>query len=274
MLTNFNLSSKTAIVTGGAGLLGQQHGHALMEIGAQVVLADLDIDAAEARARELNASDLPGKAIALAMDVTEESQIVDVLKESERLFGQVDILVNNAAIDPKVQASALINTSRLEHFSIEDWNFQLSVGLAGAFLCSKVFGTEMAKRGEGIILNIASDLSVIAPDQRLYQKDGIDELMQSVKPITYSVIKSGLVGMTKYLSTYWHTAGIRVNALSPGGVYNGQDEQFLERVQARIPMGRLASKDEYRAAVQFLCSDASSYMTGQNMLIDGGRSVW
>lgn len=150
---------------------------------------------------------------------------------------------------------------------------QLDVGLKGAFICSKVFGSEMAKQGKGVIINIASDLSIIAPDQRIYKSDNSIE-SQNVKPITYSVIKSGLIGMTKYLATYWSESNVRVNALSPGGVYENQNSEFVDRLTKLIPLGRMASPDEYKSAIQFLCSDASSYMTGQNLVIDGGRSVW
>jgi NAD(P)-dependent dehydrogenase (short-subunit alcohol dehydrogenase family) len=142
-------------------------------------------------------------------------------------------------------------------------------------LCSQTFGSEMAKSGKGgVILNIASDLSVFAPDQRLYRKEGLPDHLQPVKPVTYSVIKAGLVGMTRYLATYWIDQGVRSNALSPGGVFNGQGEEFVQRLSSLIPMGRMAKGNEYRAAVQFLCSDASSYMNGQNVIIDGGRSIW
>ena len=160
-----------------------------------------------------------------------------------------------------------------ENFLLEDWDFQLKVGLKGAMLCSQVFGQEMAKRGEGIILNIASDLSVFAPDQRLYKKDGLRPDQQPVKPVTYSVIKHGLIGLTKYLATYWAEQGVRCNALYPGGVYNGQSDEFVQKLIELIPLKRMASKDEYRGAVQFLCSDASAYMNGQNFVMDGGRSV-
>jgi NAD(P)-dependent dehydrogenase (short-subunit alcohol dehydrogenase family) len=187
----------------------------------------------------------------------------------------VDILVNNAAIDPKVNDHGMGEGSRLENFSLDEWNFQIEIGLTGAFLCSRVFGSEMAKNQKGgVILNIASDLSVISPDHRLYRKLGMPECSQPVKPVTYSVIKSGLIGLTRYVATYWADNGIRCNALSPGGISNGQNEEFIRRINKLIPLGRMAHKDEYKGAVQFLCSDASSYMNGQNIVIDGGRSIW
>jgi NAD(P)-dependent dehydrogenase (short-subunit alcohol dehydrogenase family) len=188
----------------------------------------------------------------------------------------VDILVNNAAIDPKVKGNqGVVETSRLENFPREQWDLQIAVGLTGAFHCSQVFGTEMARRGQGgVILNIASDLSVLAPDQRLYRKQGLPADQQPVKPVTYSVIKAGLVGLTRYLATYWCDRGVRCNALSPGGVFNGQSEEFVQRLSSLIPLGRMATREEYRAALQFLSSDASLYMNGQNIVIDGGRSVW
>jgi NAD(P)-dependent dehydrogenase (short-subunit alcohol dehydrogenase family) len=169
----------------------------------------------------------------------------------------------------------LTHASRLEVFGLDQWNHEIAVGLTGAMLCAQVFGTGMAERGRGVILNIASDLGVIAPDQRLYRKvDAASEADQPVKPVTYSVIKHGLVGLTKYLATYWADKGVRVNALSPGGVYNNQDPGFVARLTNLIPMGRMADAKDYRASVQFLCSDASRYMTGQNIVMDGGRSVW
>ena len=141
-------------------------------------------------------------------------------------------------------------------------------------LCSKIFGYEMAKKKKGVILNITSDLWIIAPDQRIYKKEGLAENEQTVKPVTYSVIKHGLNGLSKYLATYWEDKGVRVNSISPGGVFNNQDSEFVERLSKLIPMGRMAYKDEYKAAIVFMVSDASSYMTGANLVIDGGRSCW
>ncbi|MBU46682.1 MAG: oxidoreductase [Flavobacteriales bacterium] len=218
----------------------------------------------------------PEKIITFKMDVTDLGEIGSVVNQIEDLNIRVDILVNNAAIDPKViDDGNIVESSRLENFSLDSWNTQIKVGLTGAFLASQNFGSLMArdKKG-GVILNIASDLSVISPDQRIYRKEGIEDKSQPVKPITYSVIKSGLVGMTLYLATYWSDLNIRSNALSPGGIYNDHDDEFVTKLSSLIPLGRMANRDEYRSAIQFLCSDASSYMNGQNIIMDGGRSIW
>jgi NAD(P)-dependent dehydrogenase (short-subunit alcohol dehydrogenase family) len=148
------------------------------------------------------------------------------------------------------------------------------VGLTGAFLCSQIIGSELARRRRGVIVNVASDLALIAPDQRIYRQGGLPVEQQPVKPVTYSVVKTGLLGLTRYLATYWAEAGVRVNAISPGGVQSGQPEDFVRRLSELIPLGRMANQNEYQAAILFLCSDASSYMTGANLVIDGGRTCW
>jgi NAD(P)-dependent dehydrogenase (short-subunit alcohol dehydrogenase family) len=267
----YDLTGRTALVTGAGGLLGPQHASALAETGAKLVLADIDLAEAQAAAETVRQAVAGARAEALLLDVTKPEMVL----EAAGRLGPVDILVNNAAIDAKVTAQpGVANGSRLEAFTLEQWNIEVAVGLTGAMLLSQTFGSGMAKNGGGVILNIASDLSVIAPDQRLYRlEQAAQEQEQPVKPVTYSAIKHGLIGLTKYLATYWAGQGVRCNALSPGGVYNGQSEAFVGRLTSLIPMGRMARVDEYRAAVQFLCSDASSYMTGQNIVMDGGRSV-
>jgi NAD(P)-dependent dehydrogenase (short-subunit alcohol dehydrogenase family) len=272
----FDLTGKTALITGAAGLLGMEHAAALLESGANVVLTDIGEAGLTSASAYLARNSDAGRIFTRVMDVCQPDVIRSVADELAASGRRVDILVNNAAIDPKVKGEqGVLETSRIENFSLEQWNSQLAVGLTGSFLCSQVFGTAMAKDGKGgVILNIASDLSVISPDQRLYRKEGLPDDLQPVKPVTYSVIKAGLVGLTRYLATYWADKGVRCNALSPGGVFNGQGEEFVERLSSLIPMGRMANKDEYRVAVQFLCSDASSYMNGQNIVMDGGRSVW
>jgi len=270
----FDLSGRIAVITGGAGLLGPEHAIALAQVGATAVITDIDGTAAEKTALRLGQELGNARFVGLAMDVTDPGSIQRTRDTLLQRFGKIDILINNAAIDPKVKADSLVETSRLEHFPIEQWEFQIRVGLTGAMLCSQVFGGWMAANTGGVILNIASDLSVFAPDQRIYRKDDLPEERQPVKPVTYSVIKTGLVGLTRYLATYWADKNVRVNALSPGGVYVNQPETFVKKLVNLIPLGRMARRDEYRGTVQFLCSDASSYMTGQNIVVDGGRSVW
>lgn len=276
-MKNFNLKNKVAIITGSAGFFGPQHAEALLEIGAKVILTDINKKnllntISKSKLKKYSREIL----IPLVMDVTSEISIKKVIHTLLKKNIIPDIIINNAAVDPKVNSNYLtLNGSRLENFSLDQWNHELFVGLTGAFLVSKIFGSTLVNSNKpGVILNIASDLSVIAPDQRLYQQDGLDFMHQPVKPVTYSVIKAGLVGLTKYLSTYWAASNIRCNALSPGGMYFNQSDDFVKKINKLIPMERMARYGEYKAAIQFLCSDASSYMTGQNIVIDGGRSVW
>ena len=269
----YNLTGRTALITGGAGLLGHHHAKALAETGARVVIGDIDTARAEQVAANLNKSLEIDRVTATRVDVSDAESVADVRSQLNADGTGIDILVNNAALDSKVDANGLSDGLRLETFSLEQWELELGVGLRGAFLCAQAFGTDMAARSSGVILNIASDLSVIAPDQRLYREPGRKENAQPVKPVTYSVIKSAIVGLTRYLASYWATNGVRVNALSPGGVHGDQPEEFVARLSELVPMARMAAQEEYEAAVQFLCSDASSYMTGQNIVIDGGRTV-
>ncbi len=272
-LQKFRLDHRVAIITGGAGLLGRQHAQAIAEAGGISILWDINGPAAVAGAQEIKERhhvDCQG----MEVDITSPEAVKSRLKEVLAIFGKVNILINNAANDPKVAPGGHPAWSRLEHFSLEVWLQDLAVGLTGAFLCSREVGSYLAAHGGGVILNIASDLGVIAPDQRIYRQEGLAEDQQPVKPVTYSVVKHGLIGLTKYLATYWADKKVRVNALSPGGVYRGQPEAFVQKLTSLIPMGRMAALDEYRAAVLFLVSDASAYITGANLIIDGGRSVW
>ena len=270
------LSGQVALITGGAGLLGQRHAEALLEIGATVVITDLDEERLNDAKRKLEAIfDGRSHVVTSQMDVTDEASILATQAALKSKDLNVSVLINNAAVNPSAnKVVADKESTRVSALPLAQWNLELSVGLTGAFLCSRIFGSAMVGRAPGVILNIASDLSVIAPDQRLYKINAEQNPeKQPVKPITYSVIKTGLLGMTRYLAAYWGDAGIRVNALSPGGVYDNQDEEFVRRLTNLIPMGRMAESDEYKGAVQFLCSPASSYMTGQNIVIDGGRTI-
>jgi NAD(P)-dependent dehydrogenase (short-subunit alcohol dehydrogenase family) len=190
-------------------------------------------------------------------------------------YGRVDVLINNAANNPSVgQSGTQVEWTRLENFPLAMWDRDIAVGVTGAFLCSQVIGSELARRRNGVIINIASDLAVIAPDQRLYERPDREPMTQPVKPVTYSVVKSALIGLTRYLATYWADSGVRANALSPGGVFDGQPDEFVAKLSTRIPLGRMADVGEYEGAILFLASDASSYMTGTNLIVDGGRSCW
>jgi NAD(P)-dependent dehydrogenase (short-subunit alcohol dehydrogenase family) len=269
----FDLTDRVAVITGGGGLLGRQHAHAIARAGGRPVLLDLPVADPERVAGRM-AGEWGVATQGIAADITRPESVEAALARVLDRFGRVDILINNAANNPKVEAGAGTAWSRLENFPLEIWEADLAVGLTGAFLCSKVFGAEMARRRRGVIVNVASDLGVIAPDQRLYRQDGLPDDQQPVKPVTYSIVKTGLIGLTRYLATYWAEANVRVNAISPGGVHQGQPDEFVARLRRLIPLDRMAQVGEYQGAILFLCSDASSYMTGANLIVDGGRSCW
>lgn len=272
-MKKLRLDGRVAIITGGAGLLGVQHAHVIGEAGGVPVLWDIQSAAVAECAREI-AAQYGVDCLGMAVDITSPEAVKRGFDQVLSRFNRADILINNAANDPKVTTTSALTWSRLENFSLELWRQDMAVGLTGAFLCSQTVGSYMAKQGAGVILNIASDLGVMAPDQRLYRQDGVAPDQQPVKPVTYSVIKHGLIGLTKYLATYWAENNVRVNALSPGGIYTNQPEAFVKKLTGLIPLGRMASRDEYRASVLFLVSDASSYMTGANLIVDGGRTCW
>lgn len=272
--SRFRIDGKTAVITGGAGLLGYQHAIAIMSAGGIPLLLDINEKLAEEKAKMLSET-FSGECYGYYSDITDTKSVQAICTQLHDQFGTVDILINNAANDPKVtEKPGERPWSRFEQFPENIWDRDIAVALKGSFLCSQAFGSEMAHRRKGVILNIASDLGIIAPDQRIYRKDGVPDDMQPVKPVTYSVVKHGIIGLTRYLATYWGENGVRVNALCPGGVYNGQPQEFVRKLTNLIPMGRMADADEYQCAVIFMVSDASSYMTGTIMSIDGGRTCW
>ena len=262
----FTLTGKTAFITGGAGLLGKKHAEAIIEAGGHAVIADYNLNAA------LQVSDdLGANASAVYIDVNDKHIVEGAMAKYEK----IDILINNAAKDPKVtKTGGLSPDTRFETMSESYWLEGIQTILNGTFLCSQVACNKMLNQGGGVILNVASDLGVIAPDQRIYRNPGLADDQQNVKPITYSAAKWGVIGMTKYLATYFADRNIRVNSISPGGVYVDQPDHFVDKLTNLIPMGRMANVDEYKGAIIFLCSDASSYMTGTNVVIDGGRTTW
>ncbi len=268
-----NLSGRVAVLTGGAGLLGRQYARTLLIAGARVLLADLDADIAEREAAAAVA-DVGGEAIGLGVDVTQPDSVTALMDATLSTWGRLDILINNAAIDPKVDGQAnhaLSNT--FEDFPLALWQSSLDVNLTGTFLCAQAAGRAMVRAGHGVIVNVSSTYGLVAPDQRLYQRDGEGE-QQQFKPASYAVTKAGVAHLTRYLAAYWGPCGIRVNTLTPHGVFNGHDEQFVRRYNIRTPLGRMARIDEMNGPLLFLVSDASSYMTGANLVVDGGWTVW
>lgn len=269
-LDRFSLQGRTAIVTGAAGLLGREHCLALGDAGAQVVATDLDERACEALAVELARRDV--QAIGVGADITDRAALERLRDRAVARFGAIDVLVNNAAIDDKFDPAAGIDESRFENYALERWRRSIDVNVTGTFLCCQVLGSEMARRGRGSIVNVASTYGVVAPDQGLYRD--ADGRQRFFKSAAYPVSKGAVVALSRYLATYWGAAGVRVNTLSPGGVEAGQDAHFVESYSRRTPMGRMARPDDYRGALVFLASDASAYLTGFNLVVDGGWTAW
>lgn len=269
---DFSLTGRVAIITGAAGLLGVRHAEAIAAGGGIPVLADVRGEAVEAAAVAITRQ-FGVPALGVRADVTSEASVTAMLQAAQQQFGRVDILVNNAARNPRVESDSDSFTS-LEQFSLDEWNADVAVGLTGAFLCAKVVGSAMAAAGRGVIINISSEYGVIAPDQRLYHKVGERADRQPKKPVSYSVVKAGLHGLTLYLATYWAESGVRANTITVGGVENGQPREFLERAASRIPLGRMGLPHEFQGALVYLASDASSFVTGANLVVDGGKTVW
>lgn len=267
-LNLFSLNGQVAVVTGALGLLGQQHCQALAEAGAHVVVCDLDSQTCQ----ELAAT-LPTRSLGYAANVSRPDSLHQLLEASLAAFDRIDILVNNAAINDKFETPALAaELSRFEQYPLELWQQSLAVNVTGVFLCSQILGAQLARQQSGSIINIASTYGLVAPDQSLYRApDGSQRFFKSP---AYPTTKGAVIAFTKYLAAYWGQAGVRVNSLSPGGVENGQDAYFVENYAARTPLGRMACPTDYRGALLFLASEASAYMTGANLVVDGGWTVW
>tara|TARA_S200000501_G_scaffold377914_1_gene438140 strand:- start:16553 stop:17380 length:828 start_codon:yes stop_codon:yes gene_type:complete len=270
----FDLKGKIIVISGAAGLLGRKHADAVASYGGTPILLDLSQKEVDKFADKLNKT-YKVNAMGFSVDITDEKAIKQNAKKIIKEYSKVDGLINNAAINPKLENDKKKNFSRLENFPLKTWNEELSVGLTGSFLCAKYYGLEISKNlNGGSIVNISSDLGLISPDQRLYAVKGQKKNSQAVKPISYSVVKTGLIGLTKYLATYWADKNVRCNAMCPGGVENDQPEDFLRKVKFRIPLGRMASSEEYQSTLVWMLSDASGYLNGAIVPIDGGRTSW
>ncbi len=273
ILDKFNLEERVAIVTGGAGQLGTEFCRTLAEAGAAVVVADLNIDLARTNVKDL--SNLGYSALAFPLDVTRIDSTRDLVSETINRFGRLDILVNSAALDPKFDAGAQkkgIAPGSFEEFPLEQWNQALNINLTGIFLVTQACVKPMLENDrKGTIINICSTYGLNGPDQRVYVKNG---KRVAFKPVYYTVTKAGVLGFTKYLAAYYAGTGIRVNALTPGGVFNEHEAYFVQNYSAKTILGRMAHKDEMNGALLFLASDASSYMTGGNLVVDGGWTAW
>ncbi len=275
-IENFYIENKIVVITGGAGLLGKKHAEAVIEGKGIPVLIDISAQALDDAKKQL--IDTYGKNCSVecyTADITKSQRIKEISDDLIKKYEHIDVLINNAANNPKVEGNAAnMKAIQFENFPMQMWIDDIAVGLTGAFVCAQIFGEVMARQGDGNILNISSDLGIIAPDQRIYRKEELSAEEQPVKPVTYSVIKHGLVGLTKYLATYYAEKGIRANTLCPAGVFNGQNEEFLDKLTNLIPMGRMANINEYKSTILYLISDASSYMTGSTVIVDGGRTCW
>jgi 2-deoxy-D-gluconate 3-dehydrogenase len=271
-LDSFDLRDRTILLTGGAGLLGREFAAALAAAQAHVVVADIDKEAAQSLATEIT-SKSGVKALGLEIDVSDRSSVHTAVKQTLDTFGQVDVLINNAAIDPKFDpVHQSEHTGTFEDYPLELWNQSLAVNLTGMFLCAQAVAQPMLTRSKGAIINISSIYGLVGPDQRLYENPANPTPVY--KPVTYSVTKSAATGLTRYLATYWAGKNIRVNTLTLGGVFNQHEDEFVQRYSARTPLGRMAQRSEYNSALLFLASDASAYMTGANLVVDGGWTAW
>lgn len=273
MKSQFSLQDKVAIVTGGLGLLGLRHAKALALAGAAVVLVDLgDENMFRSKVKD-TFFNVDSEILYISADITKKDEVERIREVTIQKFGKIDVLINNAAINDMVEHQPLsVSESEFENYSLELWNRSFAVNVTGTFLCSQIIGKVMAESGSGSIINIASTYALVGPDQSIYLSPDGKRLMY--KSPAYSATKGAIVAFTKYLAAYWGSHGIRVNTLSPGGVKNGQEEFFINNYSARTMLGRMAEPDDYEGAVVFLASDASRYMTGANLVVDGGWTAW
>ena len=263
----FSLKGKVAVVTGALGLIGKHFCKALAEAGASVIVCDLDQKKCNEFAKTLNNS------LGVDVDITKKESIVKLKNEIIKVFGKIDVLVNNAAINDMFEnPRSAAELSMFENYPLDLWNQSILVNLTGTFLCSQVIGTEMANRNSGSIINIASTYGMVAPDQSIYKNKKGEQTFY--KSAAYPVTKGAVIAFTKFLAAYWGNKNVRVNTLSPGGVENKQEDFFIENYSKKTPLGRMAKPTDYKGALIFLASDASGYMTGANLVVDGGWTTW
>jgi NAD(P)-dependent dehydrogenase (short-subunit alcohol dehydrogenase family) len=268
----FDIEKRVVVLTGGLGQLGRQFSLSLLERGARVAVFDLGVGEEQLTERLRLGVARKDDLLLIGVDVTRRESIEAGLAQVKAKWGAPHALINAAALDSPPDAPANEN-GPFENYPESSWDRVIDVNLKGVFLCCQVAGGEMARAGRGSIINIGSIYGLVSPDQRVYEyRRGSGTSF--FKPIAYSASKSGLLNLTRYLATYWARQGVRVNMLTLGGVFNNQDPEFLQEYCARVPMGRMASEDEYNGAVIFLISDASLYMTGSNLVMDGGWTAW
>jgi len=269
---SIRVDDKVCVVTGGLGLIGRELCRALASAGGSVVVTDMNGDACAAAAKQLT-EEFGGRHLGLGADITDKASLEKLRDGILAKLDRIDVLVNNAAINDKFESpSAAAHDSMMEHYPLEMWQKSVNVNITGTFLAAQVLGTVMAQRGSGSIVNVASTYGIVAPDQSLYKKpDGSQPFYKS--PV-YPTTKAAVIGFTKFLAAYWGPAGVRVNTLSPGGVEAGQDDHFIAAYSARTMVGRMARPTDYGGAIVFLASDESAYMTGSNLVVDGGWTAW
>ncbi len=268
------MSKKFALITGAGGLLGPEHASALAEIGFNLILLDVNKKKLNQKTKVLKKNFPNIEIYSFSCDITSEPKIKKLSHLLKKKKFSIDVLINNADVNPKMDKKINFYTGRIEDYRIKDLKKELDVGLVGTFICCKIFGSQMSRKNYGIIINIVSDLGLLAPNQEVYHPSENIKNVKNFKPIGYSISKHGILGITKYISTYWAHRNVRCNALIPGGVLNNQPSHLVKNQIKRIPMKRWAKKSEFKKAIQFLSSDGSKYMTGQNLVIDGGKTVW